>query len=306
MLESRLKIPAVSSSVTNFKFINLTSEWPAGMPGSKKATDRRSSVIRQLTEEESSAAGCCPICDRPDVADKWMAQCELCERWLHFSCAKVNESMKDRSFACTACALPPGPESVRTRISSTSSARRRLELLRLEEERDIQERILKEHAEEEAALQKKAQEEEKERRKRIMKEKLEIARRCIGKKYEVLQEEEQSNDGRSRRSNISTRSKLENVQKWIEDHDLAMATGSGTNQIPTSSTPITEAGPKETSVEISGDSILATTSAQTGVPVTPVTVNRPYDSNDIASWGILVPRSGQNTANPIATQNPLP
>ncbi|XP_062702635.1 uncharacterized protein LOC134285592 [Aedes albopictus] len=274
------------------------------MLGSKKGSDRRSSVVRQLTEEESSAAGCCPLCDRPDVADKWMVQCELCEKWFHFSCAKVNSSVKDRSFACTTCALPPGPESVRTGASSTSSTRRRLELLRLEEDREIQERILREHAEEEAALQKKAQEEEKERRKRIMEEKLEIARRYLGKKYEVLQEEERSNDGKSRRSNVSTRSNLDNVLKWVEDHDLAMATGSGTNQVPISSTLITEAGHKEASVEISADSILPTAAVQSGARTTPVTVTRPNDCNDIASWGMLVPRSDQNPVNPPACLPP--
>lgn len=253
------------------------------MLGSKKATDRRSSVIRQLTEEESSTVGCCPSCDRPDVADKWMVQCELCERWFHFSCAKVNESIKDRSFACTTCALPPCPESTRTGASRTSSTRRRLELLRLEEEKEVQERILREHAEEEAAQQKKAQEEEKDRRKRIMEEKLEIARRYITKKFEVLQEEEQSIDGRSRKSNLSTRSKLDNVQKWVEDHDLAAATGSGTNHVPAGSTPITEAGPNRASVETSESVILPTSSAHAHAPLARVAATGLYDKDEIAS-----------------------
>ncbi|XP_062703497.1 uncharacterized protein LOC134285955 [Aedes albopictus] len=273
------------------------------MSVSNRTTNKRRGVIRQLTDEESSVAARCPSCDRPDVADRWMVQCDLCQRWFHFSCARVDESVRDRSFACGTCALQHGLESTRSTTSSTNSARRRLELLRLEEEKELQEKLLAEQVEEEAALQRKIVEEERERRKRIMQEKLDIAKRYINKKYEVLQEEERSNHGGSRKSHSSTRSKLSDVEKWVSNQNLALVTGSGTSQAPIGATPVVEIDPKITASSSCGGAV-PIVSAQAGVSNASVAATGPYNLNNIASWGILVPRSGQGPSNSASVPPP--
>lgn len=44
----------------------------------------------------------CVACDRPDEAEN-MVQCDACDTWWHFSCAKVTASVSNRSWICSKC-----------------------------------------------------------------------------------------------------------------------------------------------------------------------------------------------------------
>ncbi|XP_055551662.1 involucrin-like [Wyeomyia smithii] len=47
----------------------------------------------------------CQSCDRPDTAENDMVQCNLCKLWKHFSCAGVDDRIKQRSakYICRSC-----------------------------------------------------------------------------------------------------------------------------------------------------------------------------------------------------------
>ncbi|XP_065094703.1 uncharacterized protein LOC135715317, partial [Ochlerotatus camptorhynchus] len=209
------------------------------MSGSRK--NNRLSVVRMLSEEESAVFGQCPACNQPDVADKWMVQCDSCEQWYHFICAKVDESIKDRSFSCTKCAPRPAPLSSKSSRSTSSSARlarQELELRRLAEEKALEEQLLTQQQDEEAALQKKAMEQEKERKEQARLRMQELQMQYIKKKYNILQATaEEDDDDRCVQSHRSIHSVRSTVQDWVrKHHDSALATGNGTNNLPTDST----------------------------------------------------------------------
>ncbi|XP_065089851.1 uncharacterized protein LOC135711035 [Ochlerotatus camptorhynchus] len=94
-----------------------------------------------------------------------MVQCDSCKRWFHFSCVKVTQEIQDVSWFCASCATlsskqptaPPvvdrdqtatnPPPSQRSRSigrSSQSESRRRLklQLLKIEEEKKLEQRYL--------------------------------------------------------------------------------------------------------------------------------------------------------------------
>lgn len=48
------------------------------------------------------AANNCAACDRPDSVDDFV-QCDSCDKWWHFSCAGVSESISDRAWVCVTC-----------------------------------------------------------------------------------------------------------------------------------------------------------------------------------------------------------
>lgn len=131
-----------------------------------------------------------------------------------------------------------------------------------------------------------------------MQGRLEIAKQYLSKKYEVLQEEERSQDGGSRKSRSSTRSVLGDVEQWVDNQDLAMAAGPGTSHVPVSATLIPEVDPRTTAAGSMGGT-LPKYSTQVGFSSQSGSAIRPFDRNEISSWGVLVPRSGQYPANSV-------
>lgn len=104
-----------------------------------------------------------------------MVQCDTCQGWSHFGCADVDASVRDRDWICVRCAEPPtGANSINSSAKSRSSRRskwsstrrKQIELLRLEEERKLQEQIdqeelvLKETRDKEKLEKKKKREQE--------------------------------------------------------------------------------------------------------------------------------------------------
>ncbi|XP_062713808.1 uncharacterized protein LOC134290646 [Aedes albopictus] len=45
----------------------------------------------------------CKTCNRPDSADAQMVACDKCQLWEHFTCAGVDETVKDRQYVCNDC-----------------------------------------------------------------------------------------------------------------------------------------------------------------------------------------------------------
>lgn len=85
----------------------------------------------------------CKKCDQLD--DDEMVQCDICDKWYHFLCVGVTETIASQDWMCGVCQdskkeqMPAPPTSNR---STTSSERKRrmLELRKLEEERALFER----------------------------------------------------------------------------------------------------------------------------------------------------------------------
>lgn len=120
-----------------------------------------------------NAAFSCGICDMPDTEE--MVQCDKCDKWQHFQCANVNESIADVSWLCLSCinaakevASKPPSKCPSSRKSKASSAKRReITLQRLEEEKAMAEKIAIEKIE----LEKRALNEREERFREYLRQK---------------------------------------------------------------------------------------------------------------------------------------
>lgn len=135
----------------------------------------------------TDSTGDCAACSRPEVDEKYV-QCDLCDRWWHFTCAGVTDSVADRSWKCQKC-LPVAAYSK----SSNKSARIALQLKKLEEERAIQQRAL------DAAVQ--------------------LDKKMLEAKYSLLEEQlEEEEEIGSHRSRISHRENQQRVKQWVELH----------------------------------------------------------------------------------------
>lgn len=86
----------------------------------------------------------CISCQQPDTDE--MVQCDMCNKWVHFSCAGVDTSVEDNPFKCYRCSQPP-PKTTKAKSVgsgksskvSKSSAYANLEIQRLQEELKIKE-----------------------------------------------------------------------------------------------------------------------------------------------------------------------
>ncbi|XP_053687000.1 uncharacterized protein LOC128736541 [Sabethes cyaneus] len=82
----------------------------------------------------------CVACDNPD-ADHNYVQCDLCDRWWHFACAGVTDSINDRAWICSHCStLPPAKPSspIPSSNNSTAGVQRNLALLKQRQELELQ------------------------------------------------------------------------------------------------------------------------------------------------------------------------
>ncbi|XP_055589014.1 uncharacterized protein LOC129741312 [Uranotaenia lowii] len=101
----------------------------------------------------------CVACVHPDSADDLVA-CDRCDSWWHYSCAGVDDGVKNHQWVCAKCAnVPTKASSIRT-TSSVRKARLELELKRLEEEKELERRFI---AAKYRALEESLQEEEGEK-----------------------------------------------------------------------------------------------------------------------------------------------
>ncbi|XP_055633596.1 uncharacterized protein LOC129773944 [Toxorhynchites rutilus septentrionalis] len=200
--------------------------------------NKRKSLMRQVTEDEVDARDCI-MCTRPNTADQWMVQCDVCSKWIHFSCAGVDKGVENECFVCAKCTTPPPPPRSKSGKSSSSStrAKRELELQRLAEEKAMREKGLQ--------------------------DKLDLEKQFIEKKYEILQAGiDEDDDDRSGRSNRSVRSARSTVQGWVDkQEELTMVAGIGNNEIPTGTTSSTGTLPKRTSAPNQDDGQVASSSA---------------------------------------------
>lgn len=154
----------------------------------------------------------CAECRRPNSAELYMVQCGCCKHWYHFSCAKVDTvTARSSEFVCAKCKAldPPPPASTRTGRSSGASSKRMQiarDLQRLEEERNLRERLEDERMQNEKLLVEKA-----------MREKLEREKEYLDRKHELLrQQDEEALSMRSSRSSRSQASSRHKVEAWFD------------------------------------------------------------------------------------------
>lgn len=108
-------------------------------------------MIRRDQESKMEEYNCRRTgCKLPDSAENMVA-CDLCERWFHFTCAGVSESVSDKSFICTDCEAAKErrtTERVRSvKSHATSASGNELELQQLEQEKRLRERMMAERKE---------------------------------------------------------------------------------------------------------------------------------------------------------------
>lgn len=167
----------------------------------RKRTKRPVESVEKPPDASTTVPDKSCICGLPDEAETNMVQCERCNRYYHFACANVNESIGEegRIYVCTICTKTVGGNSRTTSsrsgrsTASSAKARAALELQRLEEEREMEKRYL-------------------------------------AKKYDILQQQiEEEGSIKSRRSRRST----QRVQDWVASHLVpTSSTGIGSLQIP--------------------------------------------------------------------------
>ncbi|XP_062714275.1 uncharacterized protein LOC134291033 [Aedes albopictus] len=147
----------------------------------------------------------CGICKNPHhVAE--MVACERCRRWYHRTCAGVAESFNGR-WACKDCisVVTISEASISGRTSSTSrSTRVQLQLMRLEEEKRAQEKLILEQQEQDRILQEKARA-----------AKAALDKKYLDEKYALLLADAEDDDAGSHRSRRSRSSRNSQVQQWI-------------------------------------------------------------------------------------------
>ncbi|XP_055585318.1 uncharacterized protein LOC129738158 [Uranotaenia lowii] len=138
--------------------------------------------IRNGTLPEVSNGFNCVDCSRPDGAGN-MVQCDKCDLWRHYSCADVDEWVKDVPWTCATCTNQQTQEnlsSVSDLAESLARLRARQELERLQIDIDVQRR----HTEEQQAL----------------------ISNSLG-----LEE------NRSRRSRVSSRQSEQRIRAWVDE-----------------------------------------------------------------------------------------
>ncbi|XP_062704464.1 uncharacterized protein LOC134286806 [Aedes albopictus] len=69
-----------------------------------------------MTGGHDTTMSSCKTCKRPDSADAQMVACDKCQQWEHFTCAGVDETVKDRQYVCKDCM---------TKVSADKSKRRK-------------------------------------------------------------------------------------------------------------------------------------------------------------------------------------
>nr|XP_029710295.1 caldesmon-like [Aedes albopictus] len=104
-----------------------------------------------MSRNESSRPLTCGLCSDPE--NDQMVACDLCDKWYHYKCVHVGDSIADQSWSCPGCrnellaaSTPVGQPaksigSRRSGISSSSSiraARAALELQQLEERKQLE------------------------------------------------------------------------------------------------------------------------------------------------------------------------
>ncbi|XP_062550988.1 uncharacterized protein LOC134215927 [Armigeres subalbatus] len=177
----------------------------------------------------------CIICNQPNEADRKMVQCDVCDRWYHFMCAGVNDSIENesRNFICTACHNSDPCESVASTTTSARAARLELEMQRLAEEKRLQDKMREEREKQDREMQDMVLRLESERREKAITAMFALEKEYIKKKYNLLQTklDEGSATGsvRSRRNCDLSTSK---VQDWI-DRNPTVTLSSNTGCIPT-------------------------------------------------------------------------
>ncbi|XP_062556698.1 uncharacterized protein LOC134221524 [Armigeres subalbatus] len=199
------------------------------------------------THDRSDGQNQCIVCNEPNHADRKMVQCDGCDRWFHFRCVGVKDSIEgeDRSFRCTACSVPDPPASTVSTSASMREARIQLEVQRLAEEKRLQEKMQKERGKQEQAIQEMTLRLERERRDKAIREMFALEKEYIQRKYDLLHTQ-LDDDGDA----VSVRSRCnrgaEKVEDWITRNPAVTMSANSGNK-PTGLTsqlkPITSSAP---------------------------------------------------------------
>ncbi|XP_065074988.1 uncharacterized protein LOC135698779 [Ochlerotatus camptorhynchus] len=135
----------------------------------------------------------CEICKMPD--DSRMVACDVCGKWYHFACVKVDDGVQDRDWSCENCAgagaavqVPAGNSTSSTTGGATAKATK-TKLHELGPDDSLQRQL--------AAMQKKLNNQLKEFE-RVMKEKDEHRYRALREQREKYEQEMEDTERRVR------------------------------------------------------------------------------------------------------------
>nr|XP_029719782.1 uncharacterized protein LOC115261990 [Aedes albopictus] len=95
---------------------------------------RKASLAIPATESN------CVACDRSDDADN-MVQCDACDTWWHFSCAKVTASISNRAWVCSKCTKDDSL-SFKSGLSDRSGSQLAESMARLKERQELEKKRL--------------------------------------------------------------------------------------------------------------------------------------------------------------------
>ncbi|XP_055528101.1 uncharacterized protein LOC129728164 [Wyeomyia smithii] len=213
----------------------------------------------------------CASCTRNDSADD-MVCCDKCERWEHYECAGVTDSIAEPecSWMCRRCSARAEDQRSNTKSvlsfnessvskgSKRSQARLQLSLNLLEAQRDLQRKRIEEEEE------------------------------YLKRKFSLLMEMEEGTDAACSRSGVSSRANQERLQKWLE-REAGAKVNSG--EVATTSCQRSTTGSAGPKTEFSNDisKVLTSQSEQkTSTPLLVPTsvqtnVSIPYKSGVISS-----------------------
>lgn len=194
----------------------------------------------------------CIACNKPDREENLVA-CDACKDRYHFSCASVDDGIRDRCWSCSKCASAIVVDDVSKSGKSSKSGqsnrsiRIQLQLMKIEEERKAEEKLMIER-----------QQLEKERQEKVLLEKATMEKKFRDEKYALLIAEASEDDDesiKSRRSRVSSKDK---VNRWIMDHAGMLADRSGQTDQAKKREGLNEPPAKSTDKGVNGAKNLAT------------------------------------------------
>ncbi|XP_055622051.1 uncharacterized protein LOC129765665 [Toxorhynchites rutilus septentrionalis] len=187
------------------------------MSSASKNVDQKKKKGKTPMLSQACATSACVGCSQPESAED-MVQCDSCDAWWHYTCAKVDASIKDKTWRCIKC--EDKCNRSKSGKSDTSSARKvrvQLELQRLEEEKALADKMHREKEEQEKVSRE---------------EKKAIEEDYVRRKYQLLGETVVDDD-KSERSRTSAQSSRSKVKEWIDRQSQVLNTGSGNKLTPT-------------------------------------------------------------------------
>ncbi|XP_055584745.1 uncharacterized protein LOC129737609 [Uranotaenia lowii] len=149
--------------------------------------------MKDATDTTTTNNRNCEKCSKTDSLAN-MVGCDMCDIWMHFPCAGVDSSIgdPDRSWRCDNCKEDKAPSEAASKISKDSGKSRKSRII--EESLDLLEKQRK------IQIRRAAEEDE-----------------YFRKRFELLKRLEDAEDAKSIRSDVSVKTKRDDVENWLKN-----------------------------------------------------------------------------------------